>query len=126
MTPLSSLLRQALSVLLLMVLVLICLWPLPAWGEGGTAVGPLVPGQRLFINHCSGCHINGGNVIRRGKTLRLEALKRHGAADPAVIATIAAAGVGQMAGYAEALGPGGSELVADWVWQQAQAGWPRS
>jgi cytochrome c6 len=120
------LLRQALSLVLLLALVLICLWPMPAWGEAGAAAGSLASGEQLFISHCSGCHVNGGNIIRRGKTLRLEALTRHGAADPAAIAAIAAGGVGQMAGYAEALGPGGSALVADWVWQQAQAGWPRS
>lgn len=112
--------------------MLLCLWPRPALGlEGGrdevaAAAGDAAAGAQLFNSHCAGCHINGGNIIRRGKTLRLEALRRNGAADPAVIARIAAAGVGQMAGYGAALGPGGSERVADWVWQQAQAGWPRS
>jgi cytochrome c6 len=30
-----------------------------------------------------------------------------------------------MDGYGEALGDGGAEAVAAWVWQQAQDGWPR-
>ena len=82
-------------------------------------------GAQLFENHCAGCHVNGGNIIRRGKTLRLAALERNGIDGPEAIATIAAAGIGQMGGYASVLGEGGPEAVAAWVWQQAQAGWPR-
>ncbi|MEX1315735.1 MAG: c-type cytochrome [Synechococcaceae cyanobacterium] len=83
------------------------------------------PGAQLFETHCAGCHLQGGNVIRRRKTLKLAALEREGIASPAAIAAIAAGGVGQMSGYAELLGEDGSEAVAAWVWQQAQAGWPR-
>ncbi len=80
---------------------------------------------QLFANHCSGCHIHGGNVLRRGKTLKLAALERQGVASEAAIAAIAAAGVGQMGGYANVLGDDGVQAVAAWVWDQAQAGWPR-
>jgi cytochrome c6 len=31
-----------------------------------------------------------------------------------------------MGGYSEVLGEGGPEAVAEWVWQQAQAGWPKA
>lgn len=82
-------------------------------------------GARLFRDHCAGCHVNGGNILRRGKTLKLAALKRQGLDNEAAIARIAANGLGQMGGYADQLGAGGSEAVARWVWQQAQAGWPR-
>ena len=30
-----------------------------------------------------------------------------------------------MSGYAQVLGKGGPEAVGNYVWQQAQAGWPR-
>ena len=40
--------------------------------------------------------------------------------------SLAAAGIGQMDGYAAVLGDGGAEAVAAYVWQQAQAGWPRT
>ncbi|MEA5415028.1 c-type cytochrome [Synechococcus sp. BA-132 BA5] len=93
--------------------------------SGDPEVASLEVGGRLFEAHCAGCHVQGGNILRRGKTLKLAALERNGAANPEVIATIAAAGVGQMGGYGEALGEGGAEAVAAWVWQQAQAGWPR-
>lgn len=83
-------------------------------------------GAELFDNHCAGCHVNGGNIIRRGKTLRQAALERNGIDGPARIAAIAAAGQGQMSGYAAVLGEGGAEAVADYVWQQAQLDWPRA
>ncbi|MFM7361698.1 MAG: c-type cytochrome [Cyanobium sp.] len=82
-------------------------------------------GADLFEAHCAGCHVNGGNIIRRGKTLRLAALERQGVASEAAIAAIAAGGAGQMSGYAGVLGEEGVAAVAAWVWQQAQSDWPR-
>jgi cytochrome c6 len=83
-------------------------------------------GSSLFGAHCAGCHLQGGNIIRRGKTLKLAALERNGIASPEAIAAIAAGGIGQMGGYAQTLGEGGPEAVAAWVWQQALDGWPRA
>ena len=80
-------------------------------------------GEELFSNHCAGCHVNGGNIIRRGRTLKLAALKRGGLDDPEAIARIAREGIGQMSGYGEVLGEGGDELVATWIWEQAQNAW---
>ncbi|MCS5698139.1 c-type cytochrome [Cyanobium sp. FGCU-52] len=119
--------RVLVSVVLAMVLLLALFWPPPAFGlppVGQASQGAL--GEELFTNHCAGCHVHGGNIIRRGRTLRLDALKRNGLADPAAIAVVAAAGRGQMSGYGDVLGPGGPEAVAAWVWEQAQQGWPRS
>ncbi|MBD2719850.1 c-type cytochrome [Synechococcus sp. FACHB-909] len=83
-------------------------------------------GSSLFGAHCAGCHLQGGNIIRRGKTLKMAALERNGITSPEAIAAIAAGGVGQMGGYAQSLGEGGPEAVAAWVWQQALDGWPRA
>ncbi|WP_396094858.1 MULTISPECIES: c-type cytochrome [unclassified Cyanobium] len=127
--------RPLLSLLVGLLLLLALILPPAALGFPGPAfalealdseVARRDTGGRLFEAHCIGCHAQGGNIIRRGKTLKLAALERNGAANPAVIATIAAAGIGQMGGYGEALGDGGADAVAAWVWQQAQAGWPRS
>lgn len=126
--------RPLLSALVALLLVLALILPPPALGFPGptfaleasdSELASLANGSRLFEAHCIGCHAQGGNIIRRSKTLKLPALERNGAANPAVIATIADAGIGQMGGYGEALGEGGAEAVAAWVWQQAQAGWPR-
>ncbi len=102
----------------------------PAWNAGPVWAAVEEPqaasrGEQLFAQHCSGCHINGGNIIRRGKTLKLAALQRQGIESSEAIALIAAGGIGQMGGYGAVLGDGGPAAVADYVWQQAQAGWPR-
>ena len=83
----------------------------------------LSQGERIFIQHCSGCHINGGNIIRRNKTLKLDALKRNGFDNSEAIAKITRQGIGIMSGYEEVLSVGEDTLVANWVWEQAQKAW---
>jgi cytochrome c6 len=101
-------------------------WPPAAWGlPGEVPAGLSGDGQRLFENHCVGCHLNGGNVVRRGRTLKQAALLRNGITGPEDVARIAAAGIGRMSGYGAVLGEGGAEAVGRWVWQQALTGWPR-
>ena len=110
--------------------------PLPAWGlsqelqELQVAVlaspAQLAEGGRLFANTCAGCHLNGGNIVRRDRTLKLKALQRRGNDGPEAIARIAAEGIGRMDGYAKVLGPDGPEKVGAWVWKQALENWPRS
>ncbi len=80
-------------------------------------------GEDLFIKNCSGCHVKGGNIIRRGKTLKISALKRNGINSPQAIAEIARNGVGSMSGYEESLGEGGDKIVAEWIWEEAQNAW---
>ena len=95
-------------------------------GSGVAWAATDASGEQLFAQHCSGCHVNGGNIIRRGRTLKLAALQRQGIEGPEAIAAIAAGGIGQMGGYGAVLGEGGPEAVATYVWQQALAGWPRA
>jgi len=117
-------LRSLLAGALLLALALVLLfWSLPAWGANDIVV--LQRGGKLFENHCAGCHVNGGNVIRRNKTLRRQDLLREGVKGPAEVARIAAEGKGQMSGYEKVLGEGGADAVGAWVWRQAELGWPR-
>jgi cytochrome c6 len=121
----SKLIRRiAAAVLLLLIGLAALLWSPPAWGAS-TDVVVLQRGGRLFENHCAGCHLNGGNVIRRNKTLKRQDLLREGVKGPADVARIAANGKGQMSGYAKVLGEGGPDAVGAWVWKQAELGWPR-
>ena len=80
-------------------------------------------GEHLFIENCAGCHINGGNIIRRNKTLKEKDLKRNGVDTKEKIAKIAREGIGIMDGYEEVLGEKGDQLVADWILKQAQKAW---
>jgi cytochrome c6 len=114
--------RRLVSCLVALLLLLGLILPPPALSEPD---GP-DPGASLFQAHCAGCHLQGGNIIRRSKTLRLAALERNGVASEEAIAAIAAGGLGQMGGYAASLGDGGPEAVAAWVWRQALDGWPRT
>ena len=98
------------------MLALALLWP--------TETLALPPsGADLFDLHCAGCHPNGGNIIRRGQTLKLKALEKQGINNAEAIAAIARTGIGQMSGYAEALGEGHEVIVADWIWDPAQNAW---
>ena len=81
------------------------------------------PGEMLFIKHCAGCHVNGGNIIRRNKTLKLKALKRNGLDNPSSIARVAREGIGIMRGYEDILDVGEDQLLANWIWTQAQKAW---
>ena len=92
-------------------------------GLWASPVQAAADGAALFEAHCVGCHLNGGNIIRRGKTLQLKALERNGIHGPLEIAIIATEGRGQMSGYEDALGPDGDQLVAEWVLSQAQNAW---
>ena len=120
----TTLVRRIGAVLLLLLLGLaVLLWSAPAWGASTDVV--LQRGGALFENHCAGCHLNGGNVIRRNKPLKRQDLLREGVKSAADVARIAANGKGQMSGYAKVLGEGGPDAVGAWVWKQAELGWPR-
>ena len=80
-------------------------------------------GKNLFKNNCAGCHINGGNIIRRSKNLKISSLKHNGIDNPEAIARIARQGIGIMDGYKEQLGDNGDQIVANWIWEQAQKAW---
>ena len=80
-------------------------------------------GEQIFVAHCAGCHINGGNIIRRNKTLKLKDLKRNGIDTQDAIAQIAKEGIGSMSGYKDVLGEKGDEIVANWIWEQSQNAW---
>ena len=80
-------------------------------------------GKNLFKNHCAGCHINGGNIMRRSKNLKISSLKHNGINEPEDIAKIARQGIGIMDGYEDQLGDNGDQIVANWIWEQAQKAW---
>ena len=80
-------------------------------------------GKQLFLKHCSGCHINGGNIIRRGKTLKMSDLKRRGLDDPEAIARVTREGIGIMSGYNDSLKKGEDIIISNWIFEQAQKAW---
>lgn len=82
-------------------------------------------GATVFQTYCAGCHAHGGNIVRRGKSLKKKALKRNGYESIADISEIVAHGKGNMSAYADRLATAEIELVSRYVWQQAEQGWKR-
>lgn len=85
----------------------------------------LADGAQLFEVHCAGCHINGGNIVRRGKTLKLKALQRNGVDSLEAIAQLVAQGKGNMSAYADRLTAPEIQAVSAYVLQQAETNWRR-
>lgn len=80
-------------------------------------------GAQIFEIHCAGCHINGGNIIRRGKTLKQKALKKYGMDSEEAIANIVANGKNNMSAYKDRLSAQQIIDVSAYVLSQAQTDW---
>jgi cytochrome c6 len=83
----------------------------------------LQPGAQVFEMQCAGCHINGGNIIRRGKNLKQKALEKNGYASVEAIAQIVTNGKNNMSAYGDRLTPDQIQAVSNYVLDQAQRGW---
>ncbi|HEY9838519.1 MAG TPA: c-type cytochrome [Vampirovibrionales bacterium] len=80
-------------------------------------------GAQLFTVHCAGCHANGGNIIRRGKTLQLKALAKNHRDTQEAIAQLIIQGKNPMPAYNNRLTVPEIEAVAAYVLEQAELGW---
>jgi cytochrome c6 len=94
----------------------------PTWAAGVTAS---VQPTALFEVHCAGCHLNGGNIIRRGKNLKLKALQKNGVDSVEAIATLIANGKNNMSAYRDKLCALEINALADYILVQAQQGWAK-
>ncbi|MBD2166158.1 c-type cytochrome [Calothrix membranacea FACHB-236] len=82
-----------------------------------------VNGAQIFDVHCAGCHINGGNIIRRGKTLKKKALKKYGMDSLEAISSIVTNGKNNMSAYKDRLTPEQIQDVAAYVLEQSEKDW---
>jgi len=80
-------------------------------------------GAKIFDVHCVGCHIKGSNIIRRGKNLKMRALKRYHMDSVDAIVSIVTNGKNIMSAYKERLTEQEIQDVAAYVLQQAQQKW---
>jgi cytochrome c6 len=80
-------------------------------------------GAKIFDVHCAGCHLNGSNIVRRGKNLKLKALKKYSMDSTEAIASIVANGKNNMSAYKDRLSEQQIQDVAAYVLQQAEKGW---
>ncbi|MEO0885141.1 MAG: c-type cytochrome [Cyanobacteria bacterium J06648_10] len=77
----------------------------------------------LFEENCAGCHVNGGNVIRRGKNLKKKAMVRNGYESVDAITQIIANGKGIMSAYGDRLNEEEISAIAQYVHEQSESGW---
>ncbi len=77
----------------------------------------------VFSANCAGCHINGGNIIRRGKNLKQKALKKYGMDSIANISNLVTNGKGIMPAYKARLSEQQIIDVSAYVLSQAETDW---
>jgi cytochrome c6 len=78
---------------------------------------------KIFETNCAGCHISGGNIIRRGKNLKMNALKKNGMDSIEAITDIVTNGKNNMSAYKDRLTSQQIQEVASYVLQQAEKNW---
>jgi cytochrome c6 len=81
------------------------------------------PGQQVFSNTCSACHIGGTNVIVPKKTLTQEALEKYAMDSVDAIKQQVTQGKNAMPAFGDRLTPDQIDAVAGYVLEQADAGW---
>lgn len=102
--------------MLLMAIVLVFAFALPA-------VADTASGAEIFGVHCAGCHANGGNIVRRGKTLKQKALEKNGMASLEAIMAIVTNGKNNMSAYKDRLSEPQIATVAAYVLERAAQDW---
>ena len=80
-------------------------------------------GKQIFEVHCAGCHINGGNIIRRGKNLKQKALKRYKIDTSEAIINLVTNGKNNMSAFGDILSREEIENVSVYVLKQASQNW---
>jgi cytochrome c6 len=119
--------RSKLKILLTVGLAILLLGTTLMLGEVAVADGAVadssVQAAQIFEVHCAGCHVKGGNIVRRGKTLKLKALEKNQVDSLEAIAQLVTNGKGIMSAYDERLTADEIQAVSAYVLAQAKAGW---
>lgn len=106
----------------LLIILLITLSVLTITGNPAFAADT-VSGAKIFSVECAGCHINGGNIIRRGKNLKLKALKKNHLDSLESIASLVSNGKNIMSAYKDKLSEQQIQDVSAYVLEQAAKDW---
>ncbi|MEH2405020.1 cytochrome c6 PetJ [Nostoc sp.] len=109
--------KKLLTLVLVTFLLLISTFTLPA------SAADTVNVEQIFSVHCAGCHINGGNIVRRGKNLKKQALKKYGMDSIEAVTSIVTNGKNNMSAYKERLTEQQIQDVATYVLEQAEKDW---
>ncbi len=107
------------SVILLLSFFALCL---PVFAQEINAE-QITQGEQIFELHCAGCHVNGGNIIRRGKNLKLKTLKRYQMDTPEAIINLVTNGKNNMSAFGDRLTKAEIENVTFYLLKKAQENW---
>lgn len=110
------------ATILILTLVFVGIGSTPQTALADTTTKPATAAEVFSVN-CAGCHINGGNIIRRGKNLKQKALKRYGMDSIANIANLVTNGKNIMPAYKDRLSEQQISDVAAYVLSQAKNDW---
>ncbi len=116
--PMKYLVKRLLAIALLALLFAL---PIPALAADLPSETP--SGAKVFEVHCAGCHLNGGNIVRRGKNLKLKALQKNHMDSIAAITEIVTNGKNNMSAYRDRLTDPQIQEVAAYVLEQAEHDW---
>ncbi len=110
------------SALLILTLAFAAIASHPQTALADTAANPATAAEVFSVN-CAGCHINGGNIIRRGKNLKQKALKKYKMDSIANISNLVANGKNIMPAYKDRLSEQQILDVSAYVLSQAEKDW---
>ena len=104
-------------VLTLFLLLLLIFYPSSAIAQD------ISDGSKIFTIHCAGCHPNGKNIIRRGKNLKLKALKKNKVDTLDSIMNLVSYGKNNMSAYEERLTQNEIKAGSQYILDKAQNNW---
>ena len=100
-----------------MLAILVFGFASPVWA------GDVSNGAKLFASNCASCHIGGGNIINRSKTLSNADLTKYGMNSLQAIVTQITNGKPPMPSFKARLKADQIEDVASYVLATAEKGW---
>jgi cytochrome c6 len=112
--------KRIFSILAIALTILVSL----AFGQ--PAFAEVSPGAKIFNNNCAQCHAGGKNNVVAAKTLKADALEKYGKNTVEAISLQVSKGKGAMPAFGKKLSADEITLVANYVLEQAEKGWPKA
>jgi cytochrome c6 len=112
--------KRIFSILAIALTILVSLaFSQPAFAE-------VSAGAKIFNNNCAQCHAGGKNNVVAAKTLKADALEKYGKNTVEAISLQVSKGKGAMPAFGKKLSADEITLVANYVLEQAEKGWPKA
>jgi cytochrome c6 len=112
--------KRIFSILAIALTILVSL----AFGQ--PAFAEVSAGAKIFNNNCAQCHAGGKNNVVAAKTLKADALEKYGKNTVEAISLQVSKGKNAMPAFGKKLKADEINLVANYVLDQAEKGWPKS